>query len=100
VLVLVAEDEAVMADTIAEGLRRRAMAVDVCYDGDAALERVMVNRYDVVILRCRRCSSRSGGWAPTGYGAVAASALAWPSSGPSSARTRARCTPGRARRAG
>jgi DNA-binding response OmpR family regulator len=39
-----------MADTIAEGLRRRSMAVDVCYDGDAALECVMVNRYDVVIL--------------------------------------------------
>ena len=39
-----------MADTIAEGLRRRSMAVDVCYDGDAALERVTVNRYDVVIL--------------------------------------------------
>jgi DNA-binding response OmpR family regulator len=50
VRVLVAEDEPVMADTIAEGLRRRAIAVDVCYDGDAALERVMVNRYDVVIL--------------------------------------------------
>jgi len=50
VRVLVAEDEPVMADTIAEGLRRRAMAVDVCYDGDAALERVMMNRYDVVIL--------------------------------------------------
>lgn len=48
--VLVAEDERVMADTIAEGLRRRAMAVDVCYDGDAALERVTTNRYDVVIL--------------------------------------------------
>ena len=48
--VLVAEDEQVMADTIAEGLRRRAIAVDVCYDGDAALERVMVHRYDVVIL--------------------------------------------------
>ena len=48
--VLVAEDEQVMADTIAEGLRRRAMAVDVCYDGDAALERVMVNRYDVAVL--------------------------------------------------
>ena len=26
------------------------MAVDVCYDGDAALERVIVHRYDVVIL--------------------------------------------------
>jgi DNA-binding response OmpR family regulator/signal transduction histidine kinase len=48
--VLVAEDERVMADAIAEGLRRRAMAVDVCYDGDAALERVTVHRYDVVVL--------------------------------------------------
>jgi DNA-binding response OmpR family regulator len=48
--VLVAEDEPLMADTIAEGLRRRSMAVDVCYDGDAALERVTVHRYDVVIL--------------------------------------------------
>jgi DNA-binding response OmpR family regulator len=50
VRVLVAEDERVMADTIAEGLRRRAMAVDVCYDGDTALERVAVHRYDVVVL--------------------------------------------------
>src|SRR5689334_12328214 len=48
--VLVAEDERLLADTIAEGLRRRSMAVDVCYDGDAALERVRVHRYDVVIL--------------------------------------------------
>jgi DNA-binding response OmpR family regulator len=48
--VLVAEDERLMADAIAVGLRRRAMAVDVCYDGDAALERVLVHRYDVVIL--------------------------------------------------
>lgn len=48
--VLVAEDERLLADTIAEGLRRRSMAVDVCYDGDAALERVTVHRYDVVIL--------------------------------------------------
>jgi DNA-binding response OmpR family regulator len=48
--VLVAEDERLLADTIAVGLRRRSMAVDVCYDGDAALERVTVHRYDVVIL--------------------------------------------------
>jgi DNA-binding response OmpR family regulator len=48
--VLIAEDERLIADTIAEGLRRRSMAVDVCYDGDAALERVMAHRYDVVIL--------------------------------------------------
>jgi DNA-binding response OmpR family regulator len=48
--VLVVEDERLLADTIAVGLRRRSMAVDVCYDGDAALERVTVHRYDVVIL--------------------------------------------------
>jgi DNA-binding response OmpR family regulator len=48
--VLVAEDERLLADTIAVGLRRRSMAVDVCYDGDGALERVTVHRYDVVIL--------------------------------------------------
>ena len=48
--VLVAEDERLMADAIAKGLRRRTMAVDVCYDGEAALERVAVHRYDVVIL--------------------------------------------------
>jgi DNA-binding response OmpR family regulator len=48
--VLVADDEELLADTIAEGLRRLSMAVDVCYDGDAALELVAVHRYDVAIL--------------------------------------------------
>jgi DNA-binding response OmpR family regulator len=48
--VLVVEDETLLADSIAEGLRRLAMAVDVCYDGDAALERVGVHDYDVVVL--------------------------------------------------
>jgi len=50
VRVLVADDETLLADTIAEGLRRISMAVDVCYDGAAALELVSVNRYDVAIL--------------------------------------------------
>lgn len=48
--VLVVEDERLLADAIAEGLRRLSMAVDVCYDGDAALERVWVHDYDVVVL--------------------------------------------------
>ena len=48
--VLIADDERLLADTIAAGLRKLAMAVDVCYDGDAALERVAVNRYDVAVL--------------------------------------------------
>ncbi len=48
--VLVAEDEPLMADAVAEWLRREAMAVDVAYDGDAALERLGVNDYDVLVL--------------------------------------------------
>src|SRR6266498_2338720 len=48
--VLVVEDERLLANAIAEGLRRQAMAVDVAYDGDAALERLAVNDYDVVVL--------------------------------------------------
>src|SRR6266702_3903330 len=48
--VLVVEDEQLLADAIAGGLRRHAMAVDVAYDGDAALERLAVNDYDVVVL--------------------------------------------------
>jgi len=48
--VLVAEDERALADLIAEGLRRYAMAVDVTYDGAAALERMGVNDYDVLVL--------------------------------------------------
>ena len=47
---LVVEDERLLADTIAEGLRRQAMAVDVAYDGDQALQRLSVNDYDVVVL--------------------------------------------------
>ncbi|WFE22785.1 response regulator transcription factor [Solwaraspora sp. WMMD937] len=48
--VLVADDERLLADTVAEGLRRLSIAVDVCYDGDGALDRVGVNRYDVAVL--------------------------------------------------
>jgi DNA-binding response OmpR family regulator len=48
--VLVVEDERLLADTLAQGLRRLSMAVDVCYDGGAALERVGVHGYDVVVL--------------------------------------------------
>jgi DNA-binding response OmpR family regulator len=47
---LVVEDERLLAETVADGLRRQAMAVDVAYDGEAALERVALNDYDVVVL--------------------------------------------------
>jgi len=50
VRILVAEDEELLADAIAEGLRRETLAVDVVYDGDAALEKLGVNDYDVLVL--------------------------------------------------
>jgi DNA-binding response OmpR family regulator len=50
VRVLVVEDEQLLADAIATGLRREAIAVDVTYDGHGALERTSVNEYDVVVL--------------------------------------------------
>ncbi|HEX6686411.1 MAG TPA: response regulator transcription factor [Candidatus Limnocylindrales bacterium] len=48
--VLVVEDEQLLADAVSEGLRQSAIAVDVAYDGDAALERLGINEYDVVVL--------------------------------------------------
>jgi len=48
--ILVAEDERFLADLVAEGLRKRTMAVDVAYDGAGALERLSVNEYDVLVL--------------------------------------------------
>jgi DNA-binding response OmpR family regulator len=50
VRVLVVEDARPLAGAIADGLRGQAMAVDVAFDGQAALERLAVNDYDVVIL--------------------------------------------------
>jgi DNA-binding response OmpR family regulator len=48
--VLVVEDFEVLATAIGTGLRREGMAVDVVLDGDDALERLAVTRYDVVVL--------------------------------------------------
>jgi DNA-binding response OmpR family regulator len=48
--ILVVEDEPLLADAVAQGLRHEAHAVDIAYDGAAALERIDVNDYDVVVL--------------------------------------------------
>jgi len=50
VRILVVEDEPLLADTVAKWLRGDAHAVDVVNDGGAALERLGINDYDVVIL--------------------------------------------------
>jgi DNA-binding response OmpR family regulator len=48
--VLVVEDHAKLANTMATGLRRDGMAVDVVFDGHDALEHLAVIDYDVVVL--------------------------------------------------
>lgn len=48
--VLIAEDEAFLAEAIREGLAHAAIAADVASDGDAALEAIDINDYDVVLL--------------------------------------------------
>jgi len=50
VRVLVVEDHVALANRIAEGLRDAGFAVDVVYDGAAALESATGTEYDVVVL--------------------------------------------------
>jgi DNA-binding response OmpR family regulator len=48
--VLLAEDDAALADVIARGLRREALSVDIARDGGTALERARTIEYDVIVL--------------------------------------------------
>src|SRR6266702_1515586 len=48
--VLVVEDQAELADDIADGLRDQGIGADVAYDGPAGIEKALMNSYDVVIL--------------------------------------------------
>jgi DNA-binding response OmpR family regulator len=48
--ILVVEDERRLADAVARGLRHRAMAVDIAYDGESALRKAGLAHYDVVVL--------------------------------------------------
>jgi DNA-binding response OmpR family regulator len=50
VRILVVEDHALLAKTIAEGLRDAGMAVDIVGDGASAIESATLTRYDVVVL--------------------------------------------------
>ena len=50
VRVLVVEDHVEMAETVAAGLRRARMAVDLAFDGLAGLERALRTDYDVIVL--------------------------------------------------
>ncbi|HXD63518.1 MAG TPA: response regulator transcription factor [Solirubrobacteraceae bacterium] len=48
--VLIVEDEPYMAEAIRDGLRLEAIAADIAGDGDAAMELLSLNAYDIAIL--------------------------------------------------
>ena len=48
--VLLVEDHEVLADSVATGLRREGIAVDVALDGHTALNHAAITPYDVIVL--------------------------------------------------
>ena len=48
--VLVIEDQAELAETVALGLKREGMAVDIALDGAAGLRQTAIYDYDVIVL--------------------------------------------------
>ncbi len=50
VRLLVVDDEPELADAIARGLRREGYAVDIAHGGSEALDKAMVNAYDLICL--------------------------------------------------
>jgi DNA-binding response OmpR family regulator len=50
VRVLVVEDQAELADDIADGLRDQGMGADTAYDGATGVEKALMTAYDVIIL--------------------------------------------------
>lgn len=48
--ILVVEDEKILCDDIARGLRFDGYEVDTCYFGDEALELIEVEKYDLIVL--------------------------------------------------
>jgi two-component system, OmpR family, response regulator VanR len=48
--ILIVEDESYMAEAIRDGLRLEAIAADIAGDGNAALELLSVNTYDIAVL--------------------------------------------------
>jgi DNA-binding response OmpR family regulator len=48
--VLVIEDHVELAETVALGLQREGMAVDIAHDGESGLRRAAIYDYDVIVL--------------------------------------------------
>ena len=47
---LIVEDEKKLCDTIAKTLYQAGYEVDTCYDGDEALDYILAENYDLIVL--------------------------------------------------
>ena len=48
--ILIVEDERALCDTLAKSLKQKGYEADVCYDGDSALEWMLAEKYDLILL--------------------------------------------------
>ena len=48
--ILIVEDERALCDTLAKSLKRKGYETDVCYDGESALEWMLAEKYDLILL--------------------------------------------------
>ena len=48
--ILIVEDERALCDMLAKSLKRKGYETDVCYDGESALEWMLAEKYDLILL--------------------------------------------------
>ena len=48
--ILIVEDERALCDTLSRSLKRKGYEIDACYDGDSALEWMLAEKYDLILL--------------------------------------------------
>ena len=51
---LIVEDEIELCDTVAKTLYRAGYEVDTCYDGSEALDYILAENYDLIVLDLNR----------------------------------------------
>ena len=48
--ILIVEDERALCDTLAKSLKQNGYEVDACYDGDSALDWLLAEKYNLILL--------------------------------------------------
>ena len=48
--ILIVEDERALCDTLVKSLKQKGYEVDACYDGDSALDWLLTEKYDLLLL--------------------------------------------------